>query len=393
MVDLPELRRTGLTTDRLREIVAPDAFIQNIALNPNETFSVDVQFELRRDYPLRRGPFPEFDLIQIGAPGDPDAIVGGQRFVLDFSKLVLVKSGDYWRYRDEHPGPAWTSPDYDDSRWKIGKAEFVFANNLTETRYLRHTFDVADPSFYRSLVLWLKRDDAAVVYLNGEIISRTDQRVRKINPRNLRRGKNVIAVVLRQNSPPSDDLKNLPRNDDLKNLPRRDEVSFDLELSANRADPGFSPDIAFAAPPDGALFQANEIVPVKLQAEALGDAKVQSVSLYVDGKLAGTAETTLHVQVAGGIKGIAPVTRCGHRPRSEAVRGLPHSDGSGECSPRGEPYPANGRHRSQGRSTDFRQCAGIRSRRNREASRVLGARSRFLHVPEQARRDRDDAAV
>jgi hypothetical protein len=287
------------------EIVAPDALIQNITLNPKDTFSVDLQFELPRGYPLRRGPFPELDLIQIGAPGDPEAIVGGQRFVLDFSKLVLVKSGDYWRYRDEFPGEAWTSSHYDDSEWKLGKAEFVFGNNPTTTRYFRHTFDVADPSFYRSLVLWLKRDDGAVVYLNGEQIHRVDQRVVKINPRNLTRDKNVIAVKIQQNSPRSDDLKNLPGSDD---------VSFDLELSANRADPGFSPDIAFVGPPNGALFQADEIIPVKLEAEALdSDGTVQSVSLYVDGKLVGTLEQPPYTfRVPAGSKG-------SHRLRAVAI--------------------------------------------------------------------------
>jgi len=42
--------------------------------------TVDVRFELFNDYRLPRGVLPKWDLIQIGAPDNPNAIVGGQRF-------------------------------------------------------------------------------------------------------------------------------------------------------------------------------------------------------------------------------------------------------------------------------------------------------------------------
>jgi hypothetical protein len=325
-IKVAEDRQTG----RL-EIITPDAFIRNITLEPKETFSLDLQFELSKDYTLREGPFPEFDLIQIGAPGKPDAIVGGQRFVLDFSKLVLVKSGDQWRYRDDgsYPGQAWISSDYDDSKWKLGRAELGFGDSPATTidggppdhrhiaTYFRHTFDVADPSFYRSLVLRLKRADGAVVYLNGKEIHRVNLSTGEVNarrlamravgglekesffpvrlsPGNLNHGKNVIAVEIHQHSP------------------RSNHLSFDLELSANRADPGFPPDVAFAEPPDGALFQPGETVSVTIEALD-GDGKVKSVSLYVDGKLVGTKDDPPYTfRWPAGSKG-------SHRLRAEAV--------------------------------------------------------------------------
>jgi hypothetical protein len=313
------------------EIVSPEASIQNIPLDPHETFSVDLDFELPKEYSLRQGPFPQFDLIQTGAPGKPDAIIGGQRFVIDFSKLVLIKSSDQWRYwdRGSNLGEKWTSSDYDDSKWKLGKASFGFGGGRTTiidagppgrhhiTTYFRHAFEVDDPSFYRSLVLRIKRDDGAVVYLNGKEIHRVNlprgevgagtlaTRVVagleeevffpvKLDPRSLRRGKNVVAVEIHLHSPRSDDL------------------TFDLELSANRADPDFPPDLAFAGLPDGALFQPGEIVPVKLDALD-SDGKIKSVSLYVDGKLVGTEDEPPYTfKWPAGSKG-------SHRLRAEAL--------------------------------------------------------------------------
>jgi hypothetical protein len=289
------------------EILDPSAFIQNITLNPNETFSPDFHFELRKDYAVRQGPFPEFDLIQTGTPGNPDAIVGGQRFVVDLSKLVLVKPDGPWRYWDngKNPGRAWASLNYDDSKWKLGIAPLGFRDNPATTidagppnhrhiaTYFRRTFDVADPGFYRSALLRLMRADGAVVYLNGKEIHRVNlpaggvntHRLAargltglerdvffpvKIDPADLRQGKNIIAVEIHLNSPRSDCMR------------------FDLELSANNAATDLPPDIAFAGPPDGAVFQAGDVVPVQVEAVS-GTGKIASVSLYVDEKLVGTA--------------------------------------------------------------------------------------------------------
>jgi hypothetical protein len=290
------------------EILSPEASIRNIKINPNETFSVNAEFVLSKDYSPRQGPPAQIDLIQLGAPGNPDKIVGGQRFALDLSKLVLVKSGGQWRYWDNgmNPGYEWKALDYDDSKWKLGAAPFGSRNNPATTvavgtadhryitTYFRHTFEVAEPSFYRSAVLRVVRADGAIVYLNGKEVYRvnlprgavdTDMMATrkltglereaffpvKIDPANLRHGKNVIAAEIHLNSPQCDDIR------------------FDLELFANDARTGFPPDVAFAGPPDGAVFQAGEIVPVQVEALS-GDAKIKSVSLYVDGKVVGTED-------------------------------------------------------------------------------------------------------
>jgi len=290
------------------EILSPDATIQNIRLNPNETFAVNVEFALAKGYTPRQGASAQIDLIQLGAPGAPEKVVGGQRFTVDLSKLVLVKSADQWRYWDKgtNPGTAWTSLDYDDSKWKLGEAPLGSgrrsatmidagpADHRNITTYFRHAFDVADPSFYKNALLRLMRADGAVVYLNGKEVYRVNLTARavgtsttatrqvtglerdvffpvKIDPATLRQGKNIIAVEIHANSPKLDDIR------------------FGLELFANVAGAGFPPDVGFAAPPDAAVFQTGEIVPVRLEALS-GDAKIASVSLYADGRLVGTAE-------------------------------------------------------------------------------------------------------
>jgi hypothetical protein len=298
-----EERKTGRI-----EILSSEASIQNIRLNPNETFAVNVEFALAKDYTPRQGAAAQFDLIQLGAPGDPDKIVGGQRFTVDLSKLVLVKSDDQWRYWDKgtNPGTAWTSLDYDDSKWKLGEAPLGSGGRSATTvdvgpsdrrnitTYFRRAFDVADPGFYKNALLRLMRADGAVVYLNGKEVHRVNLAARaisisttatrqvtglerdvffpvKIDPATLRQGKNVIAVEIHANSP------------------QRDDIRFGLELFANVAGAGFPPDVAFAAPADAAVFQTGEIVPVRVEGLS-GDAKIASVSLYADGNLVGTAE-------------------------------------------------------------------------------------------------------
>jgi len=289
------------------EILSPGATIQNIRLNPNETVAVNVEFALSKDYTPRQGAAAQIDLMQLGAPGDPEKIVGGQRFTVDLSKLVLVKSDDQWRYWDQgaNPGGAWTSLDYDDSKWKLGAAPLASGGNpetligvgpadrRNVTTYFRRTFDVADPSFYKSALVRLMRADGAVVYLNGSEVYRVNlpagavsagttatRQVTglernvyfpvKIDPAKLKRGENVIAAEIHANSP------------------KLAAVRFGLELYANVAG-GFPPDVAFAAPADAAVFQTGETVPIRLEALS-GDAKIASVSLYADGRLVGTAE-------------------------------------------------------------------------------------------------------
>jgi hypothetical protein len=300
-----EVETAGQTAVR---VSSPNAVMENIRLAPGESFSVDVRFELRKDYTLPRGTRPRWDLIQTGAPGNPNAVVGGMRFEVDVDKIALVKERGDWRYLETVAAPpaGWTGLNFDDSKWKTGKAEFGFGNEAETmidggppgrrwiTTYFRTTLDVADPSFLRSLLMRLKRSDGAVVYLNGVEVHRANlpqgaianttlatRGVKGIETRTffpipvglerLRAGRNVVAVEIHRNSANSDD------------------ISFDLELAANRSFTQFPPSVGFASIRDGRLWPAGRAMPVSI--DALDpDGQVKSVSLFADGKQVAIAE-------------------------------------------------------------------------------------------------------
>ncbi len=286
------------------QILSPDAFIQGIPLGPGETFPVGVQFELDGDYrPTRR--MPRWDLVQVGAPGDPQRLVGGQRFEVDLSRLVPAPAGGDWRYLDggRTPGAGWTEPGYDDSGWKQGQAELGFGNSPVTmidggppdhrhtAAYFRRTFEVDDPALFHSLFLRLKRNDGAVVYLNGVEVHRANMPAGAVGPETLatqaveglerkvffpvevdpallKEGENVIAAEVHLHAHDSPDL------------------SFDLELYGNPAAANFPPDVAFASPADGALFQIGHPIPVEVEALD-ADGEVAEVALYAGDALIG----------------------------------------------------------------------------------------------------------
>lgn len=103
---------------------------------------------------------------------------------------VLVPANAVWRYLDNgsDQGTAWRMPSFNDSAWAAGQAELGYgdgdeattvgygpdATNKYITTYFRHAFSVADPSVYQSLTLNVRRDDGAVVYLNGTEVFRSN---------------------------------------------------------------------------------------------------------------------------------------------------------------------------------------------------------------------------
>ena len=169
---------------------------------------------------------------------------------------TLVPSGALWRYLDDgsDQGTAWREFAFDDSAWAEGPAELGYGDGDEETvvqsgpadahfttSYFRHGFEVASPAS-QDLVLALRRDDGAVVYLNGTEVFRTnmpageidsltlassnasssgedDYQSATLNPCLLVAGENVLAVEVHQASPTSAD------------------VSFDLSLEADAGVP------------------------------------------------------------------------------------------------------------------------------------------------------------
>ena len=169
--------------------------------------------------------------------------------------VALLPAGSVWKYQSSgtDPGAEWHAPDFDDSSWAVGTAEFGYgdggeatvlttANPRPNTVYFRTEFDVANPAVFTGLFARLMRDDGAVVYLNGFELIRSNMPAGAVtfatravlqteardetkyfstgkNRKLLKRGRNVLAVEVHQFSANDPDL------------------SFDCELLASGARP------------------------------------------------------------------------------------------------------------------------------------------------------------
>lgn len=102
--------------------------------------------------------------------------------------ILLVARGGTWRYWDfgADLGTIWRSPAFDDASWASGPAPLGYGDAMSTTvaggpiggrhitTYFRKTFGVADPGLYATLTLHLRRDDGAVIYLNGHEVTRSN---------------------------------------------------------------------------------------------------------------------------------------------------------------------------------------------------------------------------
>ncbi len=294
--------------DNTIAVFGPDATMEGIELKPGEAFEVAFAARLPQDYKPSRDVRPAWDLVQIGTPEDPNAVLGGVRFEVDISKIGLIEPGTEWRYltRLGRPAEGWTDVGFDDAGWSLGRADLGWGNDPVTiidqnrpgkrriTTYFRRAFMVDDPGFIRELQLNLRRNDGAVVYLNdvevhranlpeGAIEARTLASTDvvgierdmffpiKLDPGMLRQGENVIAVELHLVAPKAAD------------------ADFDLGLYGNPADAGAPPMVAFAgsAADLPALYQPGAPVPVQVEV-ARPEGRIAAVSLYVDGKLVET---------------------------------------------------------------------------------------------------------
>lgn len=193
------------------------------------------------------------------------------------AQTTLISTGSLWRYLDTgaDQGTAWRALGFDDNSWASGPGELGFGdggeptvlsrtNTLGETNltfYFRHTFTVADTGAYSNLLVRLRRDDGAVVYLNGVEVFRSNMPegimeyatpallaqddgagifARPIDHSLLIAGDNLLAVEVHQNTNTSSD------------------ISFDLELAANVT---FEPPMAaITEPVDGAVIGSPTIL-------------------------------------------------------------------------------------------------------------------------------------
>lgn len=100
---------------------------------------------------------------------------------------LLIEEVAQWRYYNlpQAPDAQWMNPDFDDATWVEGKAPLGYGSpglgtTLSSgqgtqrpiTTYFRREFTVEDPTTVAALVLTYVADDGAVVYLNGQEVSR-----------------------------------------------------------------------------------------------------------------------------------------------------------------------------------------------------------------------------
>jgi hypothetical protein len=159
--------------------------------------------------------------------------------------VTAVATAATWRYHDlgTDLGTTWRTTTYNDTTWKTGTAPLGYGDPVTTTisrgtqptnrpitAYFRHTFTVTGTTPLTDLVLRIRRDDGAVIHLDGTELARTNmptgtitattRALSSINDaaettthtiiipttRTIAPGTHVLAVELHQYQPSSSDL-------------------------------------------------------------------------------------------------------------------------------------------------------------------------------------------
>ena len=126
-------------------------------------------------------------MLATGCSDEPDQ-ASGVGHIESALTTTWIARGSTWKYLDDGSSPdtSWSTLDFDDSTWKAGAAELGYgdgdeattvsyggnANDKHITTFFRKVFQVAPDEQISGLTLTLKRDDGAVVYLNGTEIFR-----------------------------------------------------------------------------------------------------------------------------------------------------------------------------------------------------------------------------
>ena len=161
--------------------------------------------------------------------------------------ITLIEAGARWKYLDNgsNQGTAWRGRTFNDSSWKAGPAPLGYGEcglpplqtpvndgpdtNRFITTCFRQAVEIAEPAVYTGFTLSMRRDDGAVVYVNGSEVWRTNMPsgtitstttatttvggadearfyTAQLAPGVLVPGSNVVAVEVHQLSPTSSDL-------------------------------------------------------------------------------------------------------------------------------------------------------------------------------------------
>ncbi|MAV70765.1 MAG: hypothetical protein CMG04_08600 [Candidatus Marinimicrobia bacterium] len=175
--------------------------------------------------------------------------------------IFLVNQGDLWKYLDDgtDQDSAWIGLDFNDDYWSSGYAELGYGdgdeqtvvsygsneNNKNITTYFRKVISIDNAEQIQNFTISLKRDDGAIVYLNGIEVLRENMPLGLIDYNTtaidaigsneedafintsfssslLDSGENIIAVEIHQVSESSSDIS--------FDLELRGEIYSDIEI-------------------------------------------------------------------------------------------------------------------------------------------------------------------
>jgi len=107
-----------------------------------------------------------------------------------YSQVVIIPFKSKWKYIDNgtNQGTSWRSSTFNDATWKTGNAELGYgdgdeatvvsygpkSSSKYLTTYFRTSISIPNPKLYSSFNIGLKRDDGAVVYINGVEVFRSN---------------------------------------------------------------------------------------------------------------------------------------------------------------------------------------------------------------------------
>jgi len=191
-----------------------------------------------------------------------------------------------WSYLDDgsDQGNQWTDPGFDDSAWATGPGEFGYGDgdevtlvgfgpdpaNRYPTTYFRHSFAVTDVYQVVAASARIKRDDAAIVYLNGAEIWRSSNLPIAVDYLTYATGNAIegvfddIAIGLDQILEGTNTLAVEIHN----RGPANADVSFAFELATDR-DPAIQPGPRMA--PDEFVLPAGETLTSSVAENDLAD--------------------------------------------------------------------------------------------------------------------------
>lgn len=176
------LREFFKLTDTCREVILKNP------VNGKVNYSLN-QIEARGSQPIEF--YPNYPLTIEVKPASGYTFTNWTCKYFNIRKEELIKANSNWSYYDDNPAaidPSWKTLTYPEPGWKTGMAEFGYGDNDENTvlnygydvankyitSYFRKKFTVSDPASIYGLEMSILYDDGAIVYLNGQEITRVN---------------------------------------------------------------------------------------------------------------------------------------------------------------------------------------------------------------------------